>query len=204
MILNQSDRVGESDLSAGCPEAPADMSDEADSTSDPGAPCVDLTVIVAVRALEWRRDSSDIEVAVHQAALAAMTVPAMAVPEGAEVSVVLTGDAAVRALNRDYRGRDASTNVLAFAQEEDAIAQEGPPLLLGDVVLAYETVRREAVAQGKTLTDHTRHLVVHGVLHLLGLDHDTQESAVDMERRETAILAGLGIADPYATKAGAP
>jgi len=72
------------------------------------------------------------------------------------------------------------------------------PALLGDVVLARETVCREAAAQGKALADHVRHLVVHGVLHLLGFDHDTDAAAADMEARETGILASLGVADPYA------
>ena len=197
MILNQNDSAGQSDIDAGCGETSADMSDEPDSTTGP-------TVIVEVRAPGWQRDLSDIEETVRQAALAAMSAP-----EGTEVSVVLADDATVRALNRDYRGRDAPTNVLAFAQEDAAIEHAvGPvllgPVLLGDVVLAFETVRREAAAQGKTLTDHTCHLVVHGVLHLLGFDHHTDAAAADMERRETAVLAALGIADPYAEKGRGP
>ncbi len=217
MILNQIDRVGECDFGAEKCEPPADMSDEPDSTSYPstGDPSVGRTVIVAVRAVAWRRESSDIEAAVRHTALTALVAGAAGAvgsghPEGVEVSVVLADDATVRTLNRKYRGRDAPTNVLAFAQEaalaqEDAtIEQSSGPLLLGDVVLAYETVRREAAAQGKTLTDHTRHLVVHGVLHLLGFDHDSNASATDMERRETAILATLGIADPYAQQVDAP
>ena len=123
----------------------------------------------------------------------------LAAPEGIELSVVLADDAAVRALNRDYRGRDAPTNVLAFPQADTHgdLSPEGP-VLLGDVVLALETVRREAAAQGKSAVDHASHLVVHGILHLLGFDHHADSEAADMERCETAILAGLGIADPYA------
>ena len=115
---------------------------------------------------------------------------------------MLTDDAAVRALNAQWRGKDRPTNVLSFpAATPDEIARAragGPPLLLGDVVLALETCRREAAEQGKPLADHVAHLVVHGVLHLLGHDHEDDAEADRMERLETAILAELGIADPYA------
>ncbi len=197
MILNQNEGAGQSDIDAGCGETTADMGDEPDSTT--GSTIVVPTVIVEVREPGWRRDESHIEATVRQAALAVMKAP-----EGAEVSVVLTDDATVRALNRDYRNHDAPTNVLAFAQDAATSDQKDGPVLLGDVVLAYETVRREASAQGKTLTDHTCHLVVHGVLHLLGFDHQTDAAAADMERREIAILAALGIADPYVEKGRAP
>jgi probable rRNA maturation factor len=164
---------------------------------------------VDVRAPGWLAGSPDMEGEVRQAALTALTAltsrAAQIKSPEAEIGVVLADDATVRALNRDYRGRDAPTNVLAFAQEELVLTQEtighaSGPLLLGDVVLAYETVQREAAAQGKTLADHTCHLVVHGVLHLLGFDHDTDASAAHMEQREITLLAALGIADPYAGK----
>jgi probable rRNA maturation factor len=105
-----------------------------------------------------------------------------------ELCLVLADDALQRRLNRDFRGRDKSTNVLSF---------EGAPATLGDVVLALETVAAEAESQGKSLADHVAHLVVHGVLHLMGYDHQTAAAARQMERLEIAILAGLGIADPY-------
>jgi probable rRNA maturation factor len=117
-----------------------------------------------------------------------------------EVSVVLAGADTVRALNRDYRGRDASTNVLAFALHHDASTVTGPPgapLPLGDVVLAGGVCADEAAAQGKPLADHMRHLAVHGVLHLLGHDHAVAAEADAMEGLERAVLGGLGIADPY-------
>jgi probable rRNA maturation factor len=100
----------------------------------------------------------------------------------------LADDALQRRLNRDFRGRDKSANVLSF---------EGAPASLGDVVLALETVASEAESQGKSLADHVAHLVVHGVLHLMGYEHRTSAQARRMERLEIAILAGLGIADPY-------
>jgi probable rRNA maturation factor len=105
-----------------------------------------------------------------------------------ELCLVLADDALQRRLNRDFRGADKSTNVLSF---------EGAPASLGDVVLALETIAAEADSQDKSLADHLAHLVVHGVLHLMGYDHQTGAEARAMERLERDILAGLGIADPY-------
>ena len=122
----------------------------------------------------------------------------LALPEAIEISITLADDQMQYRLNREYRGQDAATNVLAFPiwQPGMRIPAEAP-LLLGDVVLAFETVAREAVEQDKPLTDHLRHLIVHGVLHLLGHDHQTQAEAVRMESLETSILAELGVPDPY-------
>jgi probable rRNA maturation factor len=114
------------------------------------------------------------------------------------IGIVLADDAEQRRLNRIWRGRDAPTNVLAFALgEPDAAVPAGAPVLLGDVVLAYETVAREAAEQGKPLADHLRHLVVHGILHLRGLDHQSDAEAAAMEAREREILMRLGVPDPY-------
>ena len=121
-----------------------------------------------------------------------------------ELGVRLADDAELRRLNHRYRGRDAPTNVLSFAACDatpgrlPALPDDGAPLALGDVVLALETVLDEAGAQGKTVADHVGHLVVHGVLHLVGHDHENDADANVMEGLETAVLAGLGIADPYA------
>jgi probable rRNA maturation factor len=112
------------------------------------------------------------------------------------VGVVLTDDAEQRRLNRAWRGKDTPTNVLSFATGDPA-APADAPRLLGDVVLAFETMAREAAEQGKPLGDHLRHLVVHGVLHLLGCDHETEAEAADMEAREIEILKTLGVPDPY-------
>ena len=122
----------------------------------------------------------------------------IAAPIAVEIGVRLADDAEQRNLNRDWRGVDRPTNVLAFpAWEPGAPIPSGAPLLLGDVVLAFETVAREARQQDKPLGDHLCHLVVHGVLHLCGYDHAGDEEAVAMEALEAAILAGLGVPDPY-------
>ncbi len=118
----------------------------------------------------------------------------------AEVSVLFADDAAVHRLNRDWRGRDSATNVLSFPADDEA-PEADMPRLLGDIVLAGETVLREAREQGKRAEDHVRHLLAHGFLHLLGYDHEDDDEAVRMEAHETAALARLGIADPYATDA---
>ena len=119
-------------------------------------------------------------------------------PAAAIADITLADDAEQRRLNRTWRGKDAPTNVLAFpAADPDMPVPSGAPLLLGDVVLAFETVRREAVEQNKPFADHLRHLVVHGVLHLLGYDHENAAEAAIMEGREIAILAELGVPNPY-------
>jgi probable rRNA maturation factor len=112
-----------------------------------------------------------------------------------EISILLADDAAVRDLNRTWRGQDKPTNVLSFP----ANPQPGAPgpRSLGDIALAFETVAAEAQAEGKALADHAAHLIVHGVLHLLGYDHETEAEADEMEALEVNALALLGIADPY-------
>jgi probable rRNA maturation factor len=130
----------------------------------------------------------------RQAAVAALAQSGKKIG-AAELSLVLADDATVQALNARWRGKDAPTNVLAFASDEPPA--KGQPVLLGDVVLAYQTVAREAKEQKKRLADHLRHLVIHGVLHLLGYDHIKPAPAERMETLETRILASLGVADPY-------
>lgn len=120
----------------------------------------------------------------------------LALKPGAAVSILLTDDATIRAMNRDWRAKDAPTNVLSFQSvPPDRIAQAPA---LGDIVLACETVGREAIEAGVSFEAHASHLIVHGFLHLLGFDHEEDEEAERMEALETAILADLGIADPYA------
>ena len=112
-----------------------------------------------------------------------------------ELSLVLTNDEEQQILNRDWRGIDKTTNVLSFPQIEPFAPVTG---LLGDVILARETLEREAAEQGVSFEDHFTHLVVHGFLHLLGYDHMDDDEALAMESLETQILASLGVADPYA------
>jgi probable rRNA maturation factor len=134
--------------------------------------------------------------AVAETASALARHPSCIAARGCEASVVLGDDELLRALNRSYRGKDAPTNVLTFPFQAPPGA--GPSSVLGDVVLAAETLGREAADQAIPIEHHFRHLVVHGFLHLLGFDHETDADAAVMERVEVEILAVLGIADPYA------
>jgi len=111
-----------------------------------------------------------------------------------EISVLLTNDAAQQALNREWRGKDKPTNVLSFPALEADDAIEG---LLGDISLAYETLMREADQLEKPFEHHFAHLLVHGMLHVLGYDHETEDEALAMEARETDIMGLLGYPDPY-------
>ncbi len=111
-----------------------------------------------------------------------------------ELAIVLSDDSAIRMLNRDWRGTDAATNVLSFPTRH---RNDAAPPLLGDIVLAYETIAREAEQQGKLFAHHLAHLAVHGFLHLLGYDHERDDDAERMEALERDILARLEIPDPY-------
>jgi len=121
--------------------------------------------------------------ATHEAALADGAGPLMG-----ETTIAFADDATIRPLNAQYRGKDKATNVLSFPGLSGG----------GDVILAYETVAKEAEIQGKTLADHTTHLIAHGILHLMGYDHEQgRAEARRMERLEKSVLSGLGVADPY-------
>jgi probable rRNA maturation factor len=159
-----------------------------------------LCVEVSVGSEVWQREIASPEELCRDAVAAALVAGGQA-GGGIEVSVLLADDAQQRILNRDYRGKDAPTNVLAFAvhegggNEEKRRAADAPPLLLGDVVVAFETTVREAADQGVPLIDHLARLVVHGTLHLLGYDHQLESEAQQMERREDEALASLGARD---------
>ena len=143
---------------------------------------------IEVEAEAWTGALPETEAVVDRAAKAALGAV-----EG-DIVVLLTDDESVRELNARFRDKDRPTNVLSFPAPENAAPH------LGDIVLAYGVCATEAEAQGKTLADHLSHLVVHGVLHLLGRDHEDDGEAEEMEAEEREILAGIGVADPYAAE----
>ena len=153
---------------------------------------------------EWD-SSTDWSLLVRRAAesaLAESAFPQLAQgSRSVEISVRLTGDEEVRALNAQWRGKDKPTNVLSFplaeADELDNAGGEGPELMLGDIVLAKGVCEREAAEKAISVERHATHLLVHGTLHLLGYDHIDDDQAADMEGREVRALARLGIDDPY-------
>ena len=171
-----------------------------------------LDVAVSIRSQMWRTCLPEGAALCRRAAAAALTASGIDPgATGAEVSVVLADDGLVRRLNRDFRGQDKATNVLSFPTVDGPIVDGAAarasgaaggdlPAVLGDVVVALQTVRREAAAQGKPLGHHLSHLVVHGVLHLVGYDHDSEGDAAIMEELETRVLAELGVPDPYAPR----
>ena len=153
-----------------------------------------MTIDVEVEAMAWSQTLPGAEALARTAAQTAL--------EGSEaadeVTILLADDLAVQELNARFRGKDAPTNVLSFPAPPSAAPH------LGDVALAYGVCAREAEAQGKPLADHLQHLVVHGVLHLLGFDHESDDDAEEMEGLERTVLARLGVGDPYAAeRAGA-
>ena len=150
-----------------------------------------FAIEISVEAGAWQK-LSGAEGIVRRAAEAALAETSAS---GVEIGVVLTDDAKMRALNRTWRGKDTATNVLSFPAPAGGSKE---PRLMGDVVLAYETIAREAAEQRIPAQDHLAHLTVHGVLHLLGHDHENDRDADTMERREREILAQLGVPDPYA------
>ncbi|MEQ9490156.1 MAG: rRNA maturation RNase YbeY [Alphaproteobacteria bacterium] len=150
-----------------------------------------LTIDIA-GAEDWPDGSAGL---VERAVTAALAIERDRLDGPAELSVLLSDDDAVQALNRDWRGKDKPTNVLSFPAGTPDLP--GMPHLLGDIVFARETVEREAVAQNKTVEAHLMHLAVHGFLHLLGYDHETPSEAAEMEAREIGILATLDVANPY-------
>ena len=143
----------------------------------------------------WRRALLARKLA-REAVAAAAEEAGVKLARGAEMTIHLVNDAAIRDLNKQWRAKDAPTNVLSFpAVAPDRLATSR---LIGDVFVALETVEREAAAEGKTLADHFRHLVAHGFLHLIGYDHIETAEAEAMEALEARALARLGIANPYA------
>lgn len=157
---------------------------------------VDLDIDLMVEAGAWP-DEAALRVMVDRAVPAALAEAEVEEGESAELSLVFTDDAAIQKLNAEWRGKDKPTNVLSFPAFPVAPGDPLPPML-GDIVLAYETVVREAAEENKPLENHITHLIIHGLLHLLGYDHETDEEAEEMEALERQALARLAIPDPYA------
>lgn len=153
-----------------------------------------MTIAIDVEDAGWEAIPG-LDVLTRQAAAAAFTATGL-IAEDFDTSILFTDDAAIAALNAQWRGKDHATNVLSFPAE-DMPLPDGEPRPLGDIVLALGVVSREAADQGKTLPHHATHLIIHGMLHLLGYDHEDDGEAEEMEGLETEILKGLGISDPY-------
>lgn len=169
----------------------------------PAPPPPSCTIDILLESPLWS-GIADIESCVRRAVAAALP------PDAAdcELAVVLTDDRSMRALNARFRGTDAATNVLSFpppgSSRLPADQRRGAPISLGDIVIAFETAQAEAVAERKEFGHHVAHLLVHGVLHLLGYDHHSDREAESMEARERAILMQLDMPDPYAERDRVP
>lgn len=144
-------------------------------------------VSVALRCAAWAEALPRAERFAARVVGAVLDDPRVGLRRPAEVGVVLADDPFIRRLNRAHRGKDKPTNVLSFPLERENGAKE-KPVLLGDVVLAYRTIRREAKAEGKRIASHAAHMLVHGTLHLLGFDHERAHAARIMEGHEVRIL----------------
>lgn len=157
-----------------------------------------LQIDITLHTPGWEKHLPDYEEVISEAVSAALNKGLKDQLSSYELSVVLANDSFVQELNRDFRGKDNPTNVLSFPSgitREELPPEE--PFPLGDVILALETLATEADVQQKSFSRHLSHLIVHGVLHLLGYDHEKDEEAEAMERLEVEILAGLGINNPY-------
>ena len=163
-----------------------------------------ITIDISIQDPEWER-IKDVENIVRVAVLCALNAIDLPTKEieqhlkrDLEVSVVLANDSLLQVLNREYREKDTPTNILTFAtlDSEEPVTSQGA-LNLGDIVLSFETIRKESKEQDKFVLDHLKHLIVHGVLHLLGFDHKIESEATDMETLEIRILEQLDVRNPY-------
>jgi probable rRNA maturation factor len=159
-------------------------------------PIAEVLVVAAC----WQTEP-DAEAVIQRAIAAAAEAVDADIGE-AELAIMLTDDSGIRTLNNNWRGVDKPTNVLSFPalRVEGARKPGDAPAMLGDIAIAYETMRREADEEQKPFEHHLSHLAVHGFLHLVGYDHENDRDAEEMESLETEILAQLGIPDPYADR----
>lgn len=156
-----------------------------------------MIVDISMPCDNWE-DLPDLRSILIKAACEAAKAGGVSSPENTEISIVLASDDFIRDLNRRYRNKDRPTNVLSFPAGDHEPEDEAPKLL-GDIILAFETIRSEAVKQNKPIVNHVSHLTVHGVLHLLGHGHENRSDAETMESLEVDILNGLGVPNPYET-----
>jgi probable rRNA maturation factor len=155
-----------------------------------------LSIAVLVEAGDWPEER-ELRAIAARAVSAACAELSISSDGDTELSIVFTDDAHIRTLNAEWRGKDQPTNVLSFPAFPQAGADRLPPML-GDIILAKETIAREAELEDKPFEHHLTHLIVHGFLHLLGHDHETDEQAGEMEGVERRVLTALAIPDPYA------
>jgi len=181
------------------PGGSSSLSLPAEEPADPEPP-ERLTLAIVEEDGDWSGFNL-LEEAIRQAATALARHRRLQLAQGSEASIVLGSDALVRRLNRAYRGKDAPTNVLSFPYQKPPGAAADAGAYLGDVVLAAETVWQEAAERGIEPSHHLQHLVVHGLLHLLGYDHQTDAAAEEMQGLEAEVLATIGVSDPYAAPA---
>jgi len=186
---------------------PKAMIKQKNSPGGDASVCLDLDIDIVVESGDWSTLIGDVEAVCNTAARCGFEYACAdgVVLDGstAEIGIVLSSDDYVQNLNRDYRGLNKSTNVLSFGSlEEGTFAApsghpEGAPILLGDIIVAFETVEREAREENKQLAQHLSHMIIHGMLHLLGYDHESDGEAMEMEALEVKALAELGIRNPY-------
>jgi probable rRNA maturation factor len=163
---------------------------------------ISAQVHIAIEDSRWRVAlQDDIQSVIESYIITTLNHPVIVerMPKQVEVSVVLTNDEDIKCLNRDYRGNDKPTNVLSFPQEADIASMKNfdACALLGDIVLSIETIQKEALQQQKPMHHHLAHLIVHGTLHLIGYDHESDKDATVMESLEISILQQLSVSNPY-------
>ncbi|MCB8840817.1 rRNA maturation RNase YbeY [Aurantimonas sp. VKM B-3413] len=179
------------------------MSDQSLTSGSPAAAYPGLTVALSVECPAWAAAGlGDIERLAQETFAAAAARLGLPETLTSEIALTLADDETVRGVNAEWRDKDRPTNILSFPMA-DLGPGEPPGPLMGDLILAHETVAREAREEDKAFADHFRHLLVHGFLHLMGFDHAEDAEADVMEAHEVAILQGFGIADPYLEHSGA-
>ena len=161
---------------------------------EPSSPETDVAIDISIECVGWSAVVKDPDECCRSAARSALAV-ATALPDLPALSVLLGDDEAIAALNSQFRGKAGPTNVLSFPAGD---AYPDGVVMLGDIAVARETVEREAASAGISVADHLSHMIVHGTLHLLGFDHQSDAQAEEMESLEVKVLSGMGIANPYA------